>query len=50
MKGLTDLRFVKLTNPIHENIKWIGNRYFTLGNVSTASFLYKYNGWEYTYT
>ena len=49
VRGLTDLRFVKLTNPIHENIKWDGNRYFTLGNVGTASFLYKYNGWEYIY-
>lgn len=50
IKGLTDLRFIKLTNTINENTKWDGNRYFTLGNVGTASYLYKYNGWEYTYT
>lgn len=49
INGLTELKFIKLTNPINENITWNGNRYFTQGNEGSDSYLYKYNGWEYVY-
>lgn len=50
INGLVDLKFIKLANPINDNIIWNGNRYFTQGNAGTASYLYKYNNWEYRYS
>ena len=49
ISGLTELKFIKLSNPLNENTKWNGNRYFTKGNEGSASYLYKYNDWEYVY-
>lgn len=49
LKGLVELNFIKLANPLNENTRWNGNRYFSSGNAVGETYLYKYNGWEYAY-